>query len=64
MAEATPPLPRPRGPALDWTDADLDALSTISQADVEQAKLLWRQQAPRPLRTLLDAQLDPEEMGG
>lgn len=44
------------GPALDWTDDELDALAAISAADVQLALAFWRAEAPALLKTLLDAE--------
>ena len=45
----------PRGPALDSTDADLDAAADVTEADIEDALSTWRRDAPREARGLLDA---------
>lgn len=56
MPPANQPLPP--GQPLDWTAEQLDALSAVGPADVEQAKSFWRQHAPQPLQELLDAETD------
>ena len=56
------PLPerkKPRGKPLVWSDADLDRLAQVSEADVEAARVFWRANAPKRYRELLEAQ--PEE---
>lgn len=45
----------PLGPALIWSSATLDAMSRITERDVEQAKRMWRRLAPPKYRNLLDA---------
>lgn len=44
------------GPAIPWSDDDLDRLSQISPEDLEAGKALWRETAPPKLATLLDAE--------
>jgi tRNA A37 threonylcarbamoyladenosine synthetase subunit TsaC/SUA5/YrdC len=46
---------RAMGRPLALTDANLDALSTVGEADVPAAEALWRQANPGPLGDLLDA---------
>lgn len=46
----------PLGPALDWSDEELDQLAQISAADVRAAVALWRNEAPREMKLLLDSQ--------
>jgi hypothetical protein len=56
MAEQPkPPLKRPRGAIVRWSDADLDRLSRTTPDDVAHAAQAWRDSAPPALRTLLDA---------
>lgn len=50
----------PLGQPIAWSDKDLDALSAISPADLKAAQALWQQEAPRPLKTLLQAQVMEE----
>jgi hypothetical protein len=57
MARPTNEKPRvPLGPALDWSDEELDQLAHISAADVRAAVALWRNEAPPETKLLLDAQ--------
>lgn len=51
----------PLGTPLRLTDEVLDALSTVSPADIEKAKELWRNTAPPEFASLLDAQTVEEE---
>jgi hypothetical protein len=44
------------GPALKWSDAAIDALTEISEADIEEAAAYWRANAPASFKALLDAQ--------
>ena len=48
--------PRDLGPPLDWSDADLDALSTPTSADETAAEALWKRDAPAWAKDLIDAQ--------
>lgn len=50
-----PPLLRPRGRMIRWTDADLDRLSKVTPDDLAHAAQAWRDSSPPALRTLLDA---------
>ena len=43
------------GPALDWTDDELDDLAKIGPADVADAVAAWKRDAPPALRGLIDA---------
>jgi hypothetical protein len=54
---------KPLGSPVDWTESDLDALSTISPADLKAAAALWRNEAPKPLQGLLDAKVQEEAQG-
>jgi hypothetical protein len=60
---AQPPTPPPDrrqlGPSLDWSDADLDALSTPTSADDKAAEALWARDCPPWAKDLMGAQ--PEE---
>jgi len=56
------PLPerkKARGRPIEWSDADLDRLAQVSEADVEAARVFWRANAPGRYDDLLDAR--PEE---
>jgi hypothetical protein len=46
---------QPLGNPIDWNESDLDALASISSADLKQAEALWQQDAPPALRDLLGA---------
>jgi hypothetical protein len=55
----TAPNRRTLGPALAWSEADLETLSTPTPADAKAAAALWKRDAPAWARDLIDAQ--PEE---
>lgn len=38
-----------------WSEADLDALAVITDADIEAARRYWLRVLPRRYRDLLDA---------
>jgi hypothetical protein len=48
---------QPLGNAIDWSDTDLDAMASISSADLKTAEALWQQDAPPTLRDLLGAEV-------
>jgi hypothetical protein len=48
----------PVGPAIEWTDADLDRMSQVTEEDKAAAVASWRRRAPRPMKRLLDAGTD------
>lgn len=52
-----PPKPRakPVGEPLDWTDAEIEAMSRITEDDLRLAGVDWRRKAPKRARRLLDA---------
>jgi hypothetical protein len=50
-----PPKPPQRRPYTPASDAELDALSDITPADIERAKAAWEKDAPAPFKHLLDA---------
>jgi hypothetical protein len=50
----------PLGPDLDWSDEEIDQLAHISAADVRAAVALWRNEAPREMKLLLDAEEQDE----
>jgi hypothetical protein len=57
LAEAEDAAARERlGPALDWTDAELDDLADVGPADVADAVAAWKRDAPPVLRGLIDAE--------
>lgn len=45
------------GDPIDWSDADLDNLSTVTQADIKAAEALWQRDAPRKYKSLLQAKV-------
>lgn len=46
----------PQRTPIEWTDADLDALSTITPQDTEEARAWWKRNADPQYRELLDAE--------
>lgn len=46
---------KPLGPALVWSDADLEHLSQVSDIDKKAALVMWRNEAPARFKTLLQA---------
>lgn len=52
------PTRKPLGAPLAWTDADLDAFSTVTPADLKTAQALWQNEAPSQLKQLLQAQVE------
>lgn len=48
---------KPLGKAEKWTEADLNRLSAIDEADIEAAGELWHQNAPQRFKSLLNARL-------
>lgn len=44
-----------RGSALDWDKKDVERLSTVSDADIERAKVFWRTNAKDKAKDILDA---------
>jgi hypothetical protein len=52
MADKKVPLGNP----LRLTDKQLDELSKVTETDIEKAKQLWRNTAPKEFETLLDAE--------
>ncbi len=52
----------PLGQPVQWAQSDLDLLANVTQADINRAGLLWRDNAPRRYRTLLDATTQPDEL--
>lgn len=43
------------GTSLNWTDAEIEHLATVSDADKKAASALWRNEAPARYKTLLEA---------
>lgn len=56
-------MSKPRGAARDWSDAQLDDLSRITQADIERAQEAWKRDAPEQAKNLLDAVPDDDVKG-
>lgn len=54
-SKLVPVAERPRGKAARWPGGKLDALSQITEADIERAKESWKQLVSPRYRTLLDA---------
>ena len=50
----TPRRSKQLGKAIEWTDADMERLSTVTPEDIQAASALWRQNAGK-LARLLDA---------
>jgi len=55
------PKPVPLGKPLELTDDQLDELATVTPVDIEKAKALWHNTAPKEFETLLDAQTVDEQ---
>jgi hypothetical protein len=51
----------PLGNPVRWNDKDLDHLSAISPADLKASEALWERNAPKPLKSLLQAQVMESE---
>lgn len=51
-------MPEP-GPALDWTDEDIEDLADVDRAARDDARDWWRELAPAGYATLLNAQPEP-----
>lgn len=58
MAAPQPPKRKPLGKAIQWSDADLAALSEITPQDIAAAKEHWRTAADPHYADLLDATLE------
>lgn len=58
-AAAAPTDYRTLGQPLVMTDAELDVAAAITPADLAHARQYWREQAPDPYKTLLDAKVTP-----
>jgi hypothetical protein len=52
---------KPLGNAINWTDSDLDDLSSINKADLKAAGALWQHEAPQPLQGLLSAKVKAQK---
>lgn len=55
------PRPRVRGRPLVHSDADLERLSVITEADKDAAVESWKRLAPWPYKGLVDAATDGED---
>lgn len=42
---------------IDWTDADIEQMSQISQTDLKTALALWQQNVPARYKDLLNAEV-------
>ena len=49
---AAPPSP---GPALERSDADLDELAQVTNADIQDARNFWHEHAAEKFKGLIDA---------
>jgi hypothetical protein len=58
------PKKKPLGNPIEWNDNDLDHLSHITPADLKAANALWSNEAPPPLKMLLQADVQEEAPGG
>lgn len=45
------------GSPINWSDSDLAVLANISPADLTNAQALWQQEAPKPFKALLQAEV-------
>lgn len=54
-AMASPKKSKVVGQHVPWTEAELDALSIVTDEDKAAARAMWRRQAPRSAKRLLDA---------
>lgn len=43
--------------SIDWTDADIEQMSQISQTDLKTALALWQQDVPARYKDLLNAEV-------
>jgi hypothetical protein len=55
MSKPIPNKVKPVGQPIDWTEADLDRLSQVTEEDKASAKAFWRRTAPRKLKRIVDA---------
>ena len=50
------------GQPIQRNEVVLDMLSEITQADIDRASILWRDNAPRRFHNLLIAEPEPDEL--
>jgi hypothetical protein len=43
--------------SIDWTDADIEQMSQISQTDLKTALALWQQDVPARYKDILNAEV-------
>ncbi len=55
------PIRKPFGEPIELTDDELDQESIITQADLKRAAALWQSEAPKPLRDLLQAEIEEDQ---
>lgn len=58
------PKKTPLGPALDWSDAELDTLAEITEQDIAAAQTFWRDTAPALFQRLLEAEVEDKLLEG
>jgi hypothetical protein len=58
---AAPKKRVPLGKPLQLTDEQLDQLAIVTPADIEKAKVFWRNNVPAEFETLLDAETIEED---
>jgi hypothetical protein len=46
---------------IDWTDADIEQMSQISQTDLKTALALWQQDVPVRYKDILNAEVIEDE---
>jgi hypothetical protein len=62
MADQPKPKKRvPLGQSLKLTPEQLDEMSKVTPTDIVKAQRFWRDNAPSPFETLLDAQVVEDE---
>jgi hypothetical protein len=49
------------GPVTIWSDARIDEMAQISDADIQAAVDLWQGEAPKPLRNILQAKVEEKK---
>lgn len=53
----------PIGNPIEWSEQDLDTLSTVSRADLKAAEALWQRDAPKKYKLLLQAEVVEVDRG-
>lgn len=46
----------PLGPAIDWTDEEIERLAEVTAADIQAAQIRWRDTSGPLWKNLLDAE--------